>query len=96
MAVAKRLGWSLLIVALLLGVLAWWGTKANAQSPDRATTLIVPYTEYEYWLLRWSDNEILCRILIDHELGERRGCQPLQWFLSPSGFIRGKRTRSHC
>ena len=66
MAVAKRLGWSLLIVALLLGVLAWWGTKANAQSPDRATTLIVPYTEYEYWLLRWSDNEILCRILIDH------------------------------
>ena len=67
MANAKRLWFILLIAALLLGVLAWRGTNANAQSPDRATTLIVAYTEYEYWLLRWSDNEILCRIFVDHE-----------------------------
>ena len=67
MAIAKRLHGLLLIVALLLGVVVWGGIKAYAQSPNRATTLIVAYTEYEYWLLRWSDNEILCRILIDHE-----------------------------
>jgi hypothetical protein len=67
MAVAKRLYLLLLSVAVLLGVVAWGGIKAIAQSPNRATTLIVAYTEYEYWLLRWSDNEILCGILIDHE-----------------------------
>ncbi|MBN1146979.1 MAG: hypothetical protein JXA78_06975 [Anaerolineales bacterium] len=31
------------------------------------TTIIVPYIEYEWWLIRWEGNQILCRVLVDHE-----------------------------
>ncbi len=43
---------------------------AQTETPDdldRQTIIQVPITEYEWWLNRWDDNEILCRILIDHE-----------------------------
>jgi hypothetical protein len=33
----------------------------------RQTTIVVAYTEYEWWLLRWEDNQPLCRVLSDHE-----------------------------
>jgi hypothetical protein len=36
------------------------------ETPPRQTSLIVPFTEYEWWVIRWSDNQILCRVLIDH------------------------------
>ena len=53
--------------ALLFGALAeiWGG--AHAQSPARQTVVIEPYTEYMWWLIRWSTNEILCSIPVDHE-----------------------------
>src|SRR4030042_6512539 len=33
----------------------------------RQATIIVTYTRYEWWLLRWSDNKLLCQVYIDHE-----------------------------
>lgn len=33
----------------------------------RQTTIVVNYTRYEWWLLRWSDNQLLCHVYIDHE-----------------------------
>jgi hypothetical protein len=33
----------------------------------RQATIIVTYERYEWWLLRWSDNQLLCQIYIDHE-----------------------------
>jgi hypothetical protein len=38
-----------------------------SENPKRTTEIIVPYTEYEWWLIRWSTNQPECRILTDHE-----------------------------
>lgn len=38
----------------------------TAEGPTRETRIIVSYVEYEWWLSRWTTNEILCVILIDH------------------------------
>ena len=35
--------------------------------PDRYTAITVEYTAYEWWLLRWSDGEIVCELKTDHE-----------------------------
>jgi len=52
----------------ILGVTEWGKPSAAAQTPvPRQTTIIVSYTEYEWWLTSWVDNAILCRIFIDHE-----------------------------
>jgi hypothetical protein len=57
----------LCVAALLTGALAgMWGI-ASAQSPARQTTVIAPYTEYLWWLIRWATNEIQCSIPVDHE-----------------------------
>lgn len=34
--------------------------------PDRKYSITTPYTEYEWWMIRWSDKEILCKFFIDH------------------------------
>jgi hypothetical protein len=36
-------------------------------TPPRQASLVVPFTEYEWWIIRWSNNQILCRVLIDHD-----------------------------
>lgn len=33
----------------------------------RETSIVVTFTNYEWWLLRWSNSQIVCRIFIDHE-----------------------------
>lgn len=33
----------------------------------RQSTIVVTYTRYEWWLLSWSDNQIICQVFIDHE-----------------------------
>ncbi len=72
MAVAKRvLRWLVFLLVLLplvlrsnRGIAAGDPTK---QPPPRQTTIVVSYSEYEWWLLRWSDNQIQCRLITDHE-----------------------------
>ena len=55
------------VAALLFIALAGvWGI-ANAQGPSRQTVVITPYTEYMWWLIRWSTNEVQCSIAVDHE-----------------------------
>jgi hypothetical protein len=59
------------IAALLLGLLlTGFNSQVGhvfAQESSRQIKVVVPYTEYEWWLLRWSDNKLMCQILIDHE-----------------------------
>lgn len=40
---------------------------AADQPPNRKVEIIVPYTQYTWWLLRWSDNESVCTVITDHE-----------------------------
>ena len=70
---ARRVIIAAAILAVLLGVFAREGEKAVAQTPtpaqaaERQTTIVVSYTQYEWWLIRWSDNDIVCRLFTDHE-----------------------------
>lgn len=57
----------LILLGLGLGVLFVWNAPTAAQAPARRTTVVVPYTEYEWWLFRWEDNFFACQILTDHE-----------------------------
>jgi hypothetical protein len=59
----------LFILVFLLSLTGWGSEISLAQQedpPPRRTTIILSYTEYEWWLLRWSDNQIVCVIYIDH------------------------------
>ncbi len=54
---------------LIFLLAALWGTgePVTAQSSTRITSMIVPYIEYEWWLINWSDNQFLCQVLVDHD-----------------------------
>ncbi len=41
-------------------------TEPAPETPIRKTTLTVNYTAHEWWL-RWSDNDIACRLVVEHE-----------------------------
>jgi hypothetical protein len=62
----KRVASAACLIALLIGVL--WGTErsASAQSSTRLSKLKVPFTEYEWWLIDWQTNQVLCRFFTDH------------------------------
>lgn len=64
---ANRLILGICIAGLLVGLLFVWGKSASAQESLRVTTVIVPYTEYEWWLMRYADNQFLCQVLVEHE-----------------------------
>jgi len=42
---------------------------ANEQEPSetRQTSMMVKYIQYEWYMLRWGSDEIVCRIFTDHE-----------------------------
>jgi hypothetical protein len=56
--------------ALLLAVGLWLlgpvQLTAADGPPNRSYTITTPYTEYEWWLIRWTDKEVLCEIYVDH------------------------------
>ena len=34
--------------------------------PDRYTVITVDYTEYTWWMAQWSNNKIVCTLVVDH------------------------------
>jgi len=62
---------SLHILIVIFGVIlgtSWETVQVLANGdPRRTTTIVVSYTEYEWWLSSWSENEHLCHIYSDHE-----------------------------
>lgn len=56
-------------VILLLSLTAWGKTTtaADDEPPKRQTTIILTFRAYEWWLIRWADNQIVCQVLAEHE-----------------------------
>ncbi len=59
------------VFLFLLASLAEIGTVQAADNPPaetgRKATIVMTYTRYEWWLLQWSDNKLMCQVYIDHE-----------------------------
>ena len=64
---AKKALFIAVYLLIMLGLIAGKEFNASEEDPTRSTTIVVSYTEYEWWLIAWDDNEILCQIFIDHE-----------------------------
>jgi len=73
----KRLFVGLLFLVILIGLLssailpptntyAVYNTPTPEEEYRRTTNITVDYTAHEWWLVRWKDNEITCRFMIDH------------------------------
>lgn len=66
-----RKGLLLLCHLMLIGLIAWGGQSTAAQEteeePPRQTTIVVDSAQYEWWLIRWTDNLIVCQLFINHE-----------------------------
>lgn len=57
-----------LIILVLAGILSARSVWAQDDvGPDRTATLVVDVTEYQWWLLRWEDNQAVCDLWVDHE-----------------------------
>src|SRR5512143_1888851 len=67
----RRLFRSCFVLLFLMGNLSGaYSVRAAGDSGGekvRQTTIVVTYTRYEWWLLRWSDNQLLCHVYVDHE-----------------------------
>ena len=53
-------------IALLLFIVVDKIALAREES-SRATSIVVAYEEFEWWLTRWADNKWECQIFIEHE-----------------------------
>ena len=69
MAWSSRAAKIAFVSLLVLGAVAWMSrhAKAEEEKPGRQTTITIPIIESEWWLLAWEDNEIICRVLTDHD-----------------------------
>jgi len=58
-----------LIILILLSLTGGRKAPAYAQEEprERQTTIVVSTTEYEWWLVRWAGNHVICQIFLDHE-----------------------------
>jgi len=54
---------------VLLGSISGEGTDSFASNKlsHRQTEISVSYTQYEWWLMRWLDNEFMCQVFADHD-----------------------------
>ena len=73
----RRIFLVLAAFGLIVGLLTQLGQLSStvyAEDPDpteeeyiRKTTINVEYVAHEWWLVRWKDDEITCRFLVEHE-----------------------------
>ncbi len=56
-----------LFTAALPAPLPALAQQATPEAPKRQTTLQINFERHEWWLVRWKDNEITCRFLVEHD-----------------------------
>ncbi|HNB54357.1 MAG TPA: hypothetical protein PK530_20595, partial [Anaerolineales bacterium] len=64
-----------LLLSLAMGVIVFAGTffrqeevfAEEGDPPVRKAEIIVTFTQYQWWLTRWEDNQPSCYIIIEHE-----------------------------
>jgi hypothetical protein len=66
MGIAKRGFASFWLLLMVLVATSLTVDRVAADTPDRETTIIVSYTQYEWWLSSWDVNAIACVIVVDH------------------------------
>ena len=57
---------------VIISLVLWFVFTQNqislaAEEYKRQTEIIVSYTQYEWWLIRWADNRVMCQVFTDHE-----------------------------
>ncbi|MCB9134935.1 MAG: hypothetical protein H6636_05890 [Anaerolineales bacterium] len=63
------------LLTLVIGGIAFAGAFLNQEKvaagegdpPVRKAELLVTFTQYQWWLTRWADNQTACAIFIEHE-----------------------------
>ena len=69
----SRIFQGLFFLTLLLGLIH--PTRVLAEGdPRRQELIIISYTEYDWWLVYWQNNNLACEINVDHE-GEPTGAE---------------------
>lgn len=56
-----------MLLTFLLPARAIGANGNSTKEPVRQAEVVISYTQYLWWLIRWSDNKTLCEIIIDHE-----------------------------
>ena len=56
-----------MIISSLFFLTGWDAVDYAVDPVSRQTEIIIPYIEYEWWLMRWADNGYECRIITDRE-----------------------------
>jgi hypothetical protein len=58
----------LFLLNLALGTAPVRASEGTEPDPiPRQTSIVISYIRYEWWLLRWYDSQLMCRVFIDHE-----------------------------
>lgn len=57
---------------VIISLVLWFVFTQNqkglaAEEYKRQTEIVVSYTQYEWWLIRWADNRVMCQVFIDHQ-----------------------------
>jgi hypothetical protein len=94
----------LFVMASVLGAGYVRGADESSDGKGRESTIKVTYTRYEWWLLRWSDNAIVCQVYIDHEglptaddiLTDCGGIVYKQWLATQPCPVLGSEPPSNC
>ncbi len=61
---------SLFLASIFVRTEPGWAAGGTGDEPEpgvRQESIVVNYTRYEWWLLRWYDSSLMCQVFIDHE-----------------------------